>query len=276
VINLKTINFLKFDAEKKEELRLNIIVILKQTFDTEEKISIANGEVSENGVNFIINPYDEYALEEAIKLKEENGGEVTVISVGPQRVESSLRVALAMGVDKAILVDDESLFGDEYTISNVLASIIKGKEYDLIIAGNMSVDNGSGQVAQRLAELLDINHVGTVTKLTIDSGKAVVERDAEGNSEIIEASLPLLLTAQQGLNEPRYPSLPGIMKAKKKPIDHITASDLGVTAEEIKSQTLVTDLFLPAKKSAGKVLEGEIQEQVQELVQLLRAEAKVI
>lgn len=255
---------------------MNIIVIMKQTFDTEEKISIKDGQINESGVKYIINPYDEYALEEAIKLKEQFGGEVTLISVGPARVESSLRVGLAIGVDKTILIDDESLFGDEYTISKVLAAVVKDLSYDLILGGNMSVDNGSGQVAQRLAEELNINHVGTVTKLTIDSGKAIVERDAEGNTEIIEAALPLLLTAQQGLNEPRYPSLPGIMKAKKKPIEHLAASDLNLNAEEIQSQTIVTDLFLPPEKSAGKILAGEIPEQVQELVQLLRAEAKVI
>ena len=196
-------------------------------------------------------------------------------SVGPSRVESSLRVGLALGY-KAIRIDDESLFGDEYTISKVLAAVIKNLSYDLILGGNMSIDNGSGEVAQRLAEQLNINHVGTVTKLTIDSGKAIVERDAEGNTEIIEASLPLLLTAQQGLNEPRYPSLPGIMKAKKRPIEHVSAADLTLNAEEIQPQTVITDLFLPPEKSAGKILKGEIPQQVQELAQLLRTEAKVI
>ncbi|MEL4024266.1 electron transfer flavoprotein subunit beta/FixA family protein [Lysinibacillus endophyticus] len=255
---------------------MNIIVIMKQTFDTEEKITIKDGQINESGVNYIINPYDEYALEEAIKLKEEFGGEVTLISIGPDRVESSLRVGLAVGVDKAILVDDEALFGDEYTTSKVLAAIIKDLSYDIILGGNMSVDNGSGQVAQRLAEELDISHVGTVTSLKVESGVAIVERDAEGNTEIIEAPLPLLLTAQQGLNDPRYPSLPGIMKAKKKPIQHINASDLGINPEEIKAQTVVTDVFLPPEKKAGKVLSGEIPEQAKELVNLLRSEAKVI
>jgi electron transfer flavoprotein beta subunit len=140
----------------------------------------------------------------------------------------------------------------------------------------MSIDNGSGQVAQRLAEELNIDHVGTVIKLTIESGKAILERDAEGNTETIEASLPLLVTAQQGLNEPRYPSLPGIMKAKKKPIEHVSASDLGVNPEEIQARTIILDQYLPARKEAGKVLKGELQEQTKELVQLLRQEAKVI
>jgi len=255
---------------------MNIAVILKQTFDTEEKIVLKNGQISEDGVQFIINPYDEYAVEEAIKLKEEFGGEVTVISVGPNRVETSLRTALAMGADKAIIVDDESLFGDEYKISKVLAAVLKRNSYDLILGGNMSVDTGAGQVAQRVAELLGIAHVGTVLKLTVDSDKVILERDAEGNTEIIEAPLPLLITAQQGLNEPRYPSLPGIMKAKKKPMERLSASVLGINPDEIPSKTEVLDQFLPPQKEAGKILKGEIPEQAKELVQLLRTEAKVI
>ena len=121
-----------------------------------------------------------------------------------------------MGADKAIIVDDESLFGDEYKISKVLAAVLKRNSYDLILGGNMSVDTGAGQVAQRVAEELDIAHVGTVTKLTIESDKAIVERDAEGNTEIIEAPLPLLVTAQQGLNEPRYPSLTWYYESEKE------------------------------------------------------------
>lgn len=255
---------------------MNILVILKQTFDTEEKISIQNGRIQEDGVEFIINPYDEYAVEEAIKLRDEFGGEVTVITIGPNRAENALRTALAMGTDKAILVDDESLFGDEYTISKVLAAVIRKRSYDLILAGNMSVDNGAGQVALRLAEELGIAHVASATKLTIESAKATVVRDVEGDSEIIEAALPLLVTAQQGLNEPRYPSLPGIMKAKKKPLERLVADEIGINAEDIQAKTEILDQYLPPKKEAGKVLSGELVDQVRELVQLLRQEAKVI
>lgn len=255
---------------------MNIFVILKQTFDTEEKISIQNGRIQEDGVEFIINPYDEYAVEEAIKLREEFGGEVTAITVGPGRAENALRTALAMGADKAILVDDESLFGDEYTISKVLAAVIRERSFDLILAGNMSVDNGAGQVALRLAEELGIAHVASATKLTIESAKATVVRDVEGDSEIIEATLPLVVTAQQGLNEPRYPSLPGIMKAKKKPLERLTSDDIGVNAEDVQAKTEILDQYLPPKKEAGKVLSGELGDQVTELIQLLRQEAKVI
>ncbi|MFT9849789.1 electron transfer flavoprotein subunit beta/FixA family protein [Aneurinibacillus sp. REN35] len=254
---------------------MNILVCLKQTFDTEEKIVLENGNISEDGVEFIINPYDEYAVEEAIKLRDEHGGEVTVITVGPDRAESSLRTALAMGADKAVIVDDEDITTDEYSIAKILAAVIKDREFDIILGGNMAVDNGSGQVGPRLAEELNIAQVTTITKLDVDGGKATIERDVEGDVEVIEVSLPVLVTAQQGLNEPRYPSLPGIMKAKKKPMERLTVDDLTIEGD-VAAKTEVVETYLPPKKEAGRILNGEVQDQVKELVQLLRNEAKVI
>ena len=255
---------------------MKILVLLKQTFDTEEKIVLKNGKVSEEGVKFVINPYDEYAVEEAVAIKEKHGGEVTVVTVGPPRAEAALRTALAMGVDKAIIVDDESVFGDEYMISKVLAIVAKRDSYDLILGGYMAVDDGAAQVGPRLAEELGIVHISTITNLEVEDGKVRVEKDVEGDTEIIEAATPVLLTAQQGLNEPRYPSLPGIMKAKKKPIERIIAADLGLNIEEILSKTEVTEQYLPLEKTAGKILQGELPQQVSELVESLRFEAKVV
>ena len=255
---------------------MNILAVIKQTFDTEEKVTIKDGQINEDGVEFIINPYDEFAVEEAIKLKEEFGGEVTVITVGPSRAENALRTALAMGADKAVIVDDESLFGDEFTTSKVLAAAIKDQNFDIILTGNTSIDNGAGQTGPRLAEELGIAHVSTITKLSIDGSTATVVRDVEGDSEVLEVSLPLLVTAQQGLNEPRYPSLPGIMKAKKKPLARLSADDLNLNPDDIKAKTEIVDQYLPPKKEAGRVLSGELNSQVSELVQLLRNEAKVI
>ncbi|ERI08178.1 electron transfer flavoprotein subunit beta/FixA family protein [Aneurinibacillus aneurinilyticus] len=254
---------------------MNILVCLKQTFDTEEKIVLENGTISEDGVEFIMNPYDEYAVEEAITLRDEHGGEVTVITVGPERAESALRTALAMGADKAVIVDDEEIHTDEYSVAKILAAVIKDREYDIILGGNMAVDNGSGQVGPRLAEELNIAQVTTITKLSVDGGKATIERDVEGDTETIEVSLPVLVTAQQGLNEPRYPSLPGIMKAKKKPMERLTIDDLGIDGE-VAAKTSVIETFLPPKKEAGRILSGDVADQVKELVQLLRNEAKVI
>lgn len=255
---------------------MNILVCLKQTFDTEERIVLENGTIKEDGVKFVINPYDEYAVEEAIRLKEENDGEVVVISVGPSRAEEALRTALAMGADEAILVDDPALFGDEYTAAKVLAAVIKQRSFDIILAGNQAVDDGSGQVAVRLAEELGIPHISTLTKLVVDGDKVIGHRDAEGDEEIVEAKLPVLVTAQQGLNEPRYPSLIGIRKAGKKPLTSVNAAGLGLSLDEIQARTVVTETFLPEQKSAGRILSGELSDQVKELVQALKTTEKVI
>lgn len=255
---------------------MNIVVILKQTFDTEEKIIIENGEIVNDQAQLIINPYDEYAVEEAIKLKELHGGEVTVVTVGQSEAESALRTALAMGADNALLIENEDdLPLDESGIAKVLAAAIKEKEFDIILGGNMSVDNGASQVGPRLAEELDIPHVATIKKLEIDGRKVKVERDVEGDLEIIESTLPILVTAQQGLNEPRYPSLPGIMKAKKKPLQELEIEDLELDEEDLEPSSKIVDYYLPKKKQEGRILNGEIQTQVDELVQLLRAEVKI-
>lgn len=255
---------------------MNIIVCIKQTFDTEARIVLENDAVKEDGVQFILNPYDEYAVEEAITLKEATGGMVTVVTVGPARVEEAIRTALAMGADEAIHVADEAAFGDEVTVSEVLAAVIKGRPYDLIIAGNQAVDDGSGQVAVRVAELLGIPHISTVTKLEINGGEVVAERDAEGDTEIVSAPLPALVTAQQGLNEPRYPSLIGIRKASKKPLTKMTVAELGLDAQAIASRVSAVALFLPAAKGAGRVLEGDTAARAQTLLHELRQTNKVL
>lgn len=254
---------------------MNLIVCLKQTFDTEEKVLIENGQVSEDGAKFIINPYDEYALEEAIRLKEQHGGEVTVITIGSSRAENALRTALAMGVDHAVLIKDERLMGDEFTTSKVLAAVIKDKKFDLILSGYMSVDNGAGQGGLRLAQELDIAHVNAITKLEVQGSQIVVERDVEGDVEIIEALLPIVITAQQGLNEPRYPSLPGIMKAKRKPIQELNAEDLSIDLSQVRAKTKIMDQVLPPKRKEGRILQGELSDQVSELAELLQGEVNI-
>ncbi|PID25026.1 electron transfer flavoprotein subunit beta/FixA family protein [Sporosarcina sp. P7] len=257
---------------------MNIYALVKRTFDTEEKISISNGAIAEDGAEFIINPYDEYAVEEAIKLRDEHGGEVTVLSIGNEDSEKQLRTALAMGADKAVLINIEDDIDDidEYTSARVIADYLKDKDADLILAGNVAIDGGSGQVGPRVAELLGINYVTTITELKIDGTNATVVRDVEGDSETIETSLPILVTAQQGLNEPRYPSLPGIMKAKKKPLEDLEFDDLDLEEDDVEAKTETKEVFLPPAKSAGRVLEGEPADQAAELIKLLRNEAKVI
>lgn len=257
---------------------MNIYVLLKRTFDTEERLTVSNGRINEDGAEFIINPYDEYAVEEAIRVRDAHGGEITVVTVGTEEAEKELRTALAMGADKAVLIntEDDIENGDQFTTAKILAEYLKDKDADLILGGNVAIDGGSGQVAPRVAELLSIPYVTTITKLKIDGQKVTITRDVEGDSEVIETSLPLLVTAQQGLNEPRYPSLPGIMKAKKKPLEELELDDLDLEEDDVEAKTKTLEIYLPPKKEAGRVLQGELDAQVKELVAALRNEAKVI
>ncbi len=250
---------------------------MKRTFDTEEKIVIKNGKVSEDGAEFIINPYDEYAIEEAIKLREEHGGEVTVVTIGEDEAEKQLRTALAMGADKAVLINNEDVAaGDPSATATILAAFLKEKDLDIILAGNVTVDGSTGQVGPRLAEELGMTVVTAITKLVVDGDNAKIERDVEGDIEVIEAKLPLLVTCQQGLNEPRYPSLPGIMKAKKKPLETLELDDLDLDEEDVEEKLKTIEIFLPPVKGAGKILEGDLEQQAKELISLLKTEAKVI
>ncbi|MBM7606906.1 electron transfer flavoprotein beta subunit [Lysinibacillus composti] len=257
---------------------MNIFVLVKRTFDTEEKITISGGKIQDDGAEYIINPYDEYAIEEAIQVRDAKGGKVTVVTIGGEDAEKQLRTALAMGADEAVLINTEDDLDelDQYSTALILAEYFKDKEVDLILAGNVAIDGGTGQVGPRVADLLGINYVTTITDLKIDGTSVKIVRDIEGDSEIIETSLPLLVTAQQGLNEPRYPSLPGIMKAKKKPLAELELDDLDIDEDDVEVKVETVEVFLPPKKEAGRILQGELSEQVKELVNLLHSEAKVV
>lgn len=249
---------------------MEILVLLKQTFDTEAKIAVKNGRIADDDVTMVINPYDEYAVEEALKLREAFGGTVTVASVGPDRVEEALRRALAMGADEAVLIAPPAAAVDEMTVAHLLADWAKGKQFDLVLAGNVSVDSGAGQTALRFAEIMGLPHVAAALKLEIADGKATVSRDAEGDTEIIEVALPALVTAQQGLNEPRYPSVPGIMKAKRKTIARVEASGA------VAANTVTTSVFQAEQNRRNTIIKGSPAEQAKQLVGLLRGEAKVV
>ena len=257
---------------------MKIAVLLKQTFDTEAKISIdAAGQISRQGVSLIINPYDEYAVEEALRLKEKHGGEVTVVSAGAPEAQDALRQALAMGADKALLVTDEALAGgDEYTAAVVLAKALGTLEYDLVLAGWRAIDDGSSQVAVRVAELLGLPQVNVVVKLEVEGGKALATREIEGGSEIVEVSLPAVITAQKGLNEPRYPSMKGIMQAKKKPMQKLSLADLGLETAQVAPKVKAVSYFLPSPRAGGRIIPGEGPDAARELCRLLREEAKMI
>ena len=264
---------------------MNILVCLKQVPDTETQIKIAQDgkSIVTDNIKWIMNPYDEYAVEEALRLKEQFGGEVTIISVGPSRVMESIRTALAMGADKGILVDDSSIaVSDSLCVSRILAAVIKNLSYDIILCGKQSVDNDQGLAGSILAELLGIPQISVVTKLEVseDGTSLKAQREIEGSTLVVGAPLPALITAQKGLNEPRYASLPGIMKAKKKPLDVKTLADLGLDANqvgEVGSKIKVVQITPPKEREAGKMVEGETpQEKSAELARLLHEEAKVI
>lgn len=256
---------------------MDIYVLLKKTFDPEDRIEISDGEIDGDVADFIINPYDEYAIEEAIIQRDKHGGKVTVVTIGDDHSEKQLRTALAMGADRAVLINTEEDLeeGDQYTTTKILEAFFRNKEIDLIFAGNVAIDEASGQVGPRLATILDIPYITTIVGLKIEGSMVKIEKDVEGDIEKIEASLPILLTCQQGLNEPRYPSLPGIMKARNKPLEELDIDDLGLS-EEVQPKTRTIDVFLPPEKKAGEILEGELEDQVKELVSLLKTEVKIL
>lgn len=259
---------------------MKIVVLMKQTFDTEAKIGLgSDGKIAAEGASNIINPYCEFAVEEAIRIVENSGsGEITLLTVGSDSAVESLRQALAMGADKAVLVDNSELAGaDEYAIAKVLAKALAGMEYDLVLGGMKAIDDGSGQVAIRVGELLDVPHVNMVTKLEINGSSLTATREIEGGSEVIEVQTPALITAQKGLNEPRYPALKNIMKAKKKELKNVSLADLGLSAADVASKFVVEGYSLPQPRQAGvKIEEATPQESAKKLVSLLREQAKVV
>lgn len=248
---------------------MNIVVCVSQTPDTTTKIQIDGDgrSIATAGVKFILNPYDEFAVEEALRLREANGGEVTLVCVGDASAKENIRLGLAMGADRAILVADEQK-ADSFSVASQLAGVIREIGPDLVLMGRQSIDFDSAQMGPTVAELLDLPSISFVTDLTIDGASVRAERDIEGGTEVVEASLPCVITAQKGLNEPRYPKLPDIMKAKKKPIEEREGSPAEPRVETITMRK-------PEEKGAGKIMDYS-EENVRELVRLLREEAKVI
>ncbi len=264
---------------------MNIIVCLKQVPDTESQIKIGSDGVSiaTDDIKWVMNPYDEFGVEEALRLKEKHGGEVTVIGLGPKRVTESIRTALAMGADKGILVTDDAVEGsDALATAKAIAAAVKDLEYDLIFTGQRGVDDDQGLVGAALAEQLGIPQLSLIVKVEVseDGSSVKVERPIEGETLVIESSLPALITAQKGLNEPRYASLPGIMKAKKKPLEEKSLADLGLDAAEFGTgarKLKILELTPPPAREAGKIVEGETpQEKAAALAKLLHEEAKVL
>ena len=260
---------------------MKIAVLLKQVLDTEAKIRIASSgtDVEKEGETHIANPYDEYAVEEALKIREAQGGEVTVLSLGGEKAKEALRTAVAMGSDNPILISDPLFAGiDPGATAAVLAKALGKIEYDLILCGKQAIDDDSSYVPIAIAEMLDLPHVSIVTKLDIANGSAMAQRQSDAGVEVLTVTLPAVITCQKGLNEPRYPSLPGMMKAKRKEIPVWGAAELGIDAAFVKenTMTMVESLTLPPARSAGRLLQGDPAQVAADLVKALREEKKVV
>lgn len=260
---------------------MNIFVFVKRVPDTESKIRInqETGRIVEEGLNFVLNPYDEYAVEEALRLREGKGGKVTIISVGPEEALVVLKKCLAMGADEAVLLkDDTPETYDGLRIAKIIVSAIEKKfpEFDLLLFGKQSVGADNEQVPAMVADLMGLPQVNVVTKLEIEGNKGLAHREIEGALEKASFSLPAVISAQKGLNEPRYETLKGIMAAKRKEIPILALEDLGLKEEELVSNLEMVKLEGPPPRQAGQIVQEEPDVAAKKLVQYLHEEAKVI
>ena len=250
---------------------MKIAVCVKRVPDTEARIKIAadGRSIDESGVKFVLNPYDEYAVEEALRRKESAGsGEVVVIALGPEAAQETIRTALAMGADRGVLLKTEQRVLDPLVVARALVAEIKDGGYDLVLFGKLAVDDYHHAVGPMVAELLGLPGVSAAARLELGDGKGTAEREVEGGVEVVEFPLPAVLTADKGLNEPRYPALKGIMAAKKKPLDE---REVQLLAPRLQ----VGKLEEPPERPAGRVV-GSGTDAVPELVRLLREEARVL
>ena len=264
---------------------MKILVLIKQVPDSTTNIKIAadGSDINRAGVKMVVNPFSEFAIEQAVRVRESHSDveQITVLTIGPAGAADALRTALALGADDAIHLQDEAFDGlDELQQAAVIAEAVGDAAYDLIFRGKQEIDLDSGQTGPALAELLDIPHVGAATKFELaDDGKSfTANRRIEGADEVVEVSLPALVTCEKGLCEARYPSLPNLMKAKKKPVRVMTSADVPGFAElvaEIGGSTMDRLEPLP-ERPPGKIIDGEPEQAAAELVRLLREEAKAI
>ena len=250
---------------------MEIAVCIKRVPDSETRVKIAaDGKtIDEAGVKFVMNPYDEFAVEEALRRKEKAGaGEVAVFCLGPAAAQETIRTALATGADRGVLLRVDKIPTDPFEAAKLIAAELKGTTWDLILFGRMAIDDYNTQVGTLVAELLGLPCVTAVSHLDIDGTKGVAEREIEGGIEVVDFSLPAVLTTDKGLNEPRYPALKGIMAAKKKPLE-VKPAQPGAGALEVVALTP------PPERKEGRIVGGGAGA-VGELVRLLREEAKVL
>ena len=249
---------------------MNIAVCMKQTPDTTTRVRIADDgkRIAEDGISYVINPYDEFAIEEALQITEKHGGEVTLVSLGPASIEKTIREGLAMGAHKAVRVNVERMPDDPTVAAGALAAALKDGGYDLILFGKQAVDSDHNAVPAMVGQALDLPTITVVLKLEIGPEGGTAHREVEGGTESIPFTLPAVIAAQRNLNEPRYRSLKGIMQAKKKTIEVVDAA-------LPEAKMVVESLEYPPEKQAGKLFKNGAGDAA-EVVRLLREEAKVI
>lgn len=258
---------------------MNILVAVKSVVDVELNIRVKDGKVVEEGLNYVLNRWDETAVEAALQIKEAVGGEVTAVTIGPERSGEALRKALAMGADKGVHVNDPAAEGsDSFGFARILAKVAEKVPHDLIILGKQAQDTDMGATGASLAEMLGLPQVINVIHIEPAEGKMDVHRLGDNGREVVEVTLPALITANDSLNEPRLASLRGIMQAKKKPMDVMTLADLGVDPGQVGqagARIEVTEFASPPTRAAGKKFEGDEQEITLEVMNLLVNEAKI-
>ncbi len=256
----------------------NIYVCIKQVPDTETKIKLAadSNSIDTAGIKWIMSPYDEFAVEEALRLKEKNAGStVTVLSAGPARVVETIRIALAMGADTGIHIELPETADNNMAAKAVAAALKREAKVDIIFTGKEAIDDGAAQTSQLIAEYYGVPYGTVILNAEYGAGTVKCKREIEGGAfEILELPLPALIAAQKGMNEPRYATLPNIMKAKKKEVKSLKAADVGVSDADQKIR--YKNLQLPPPKQAGKKIAGDPAAQAKELVRLLHEEAKVV
>lgn len=253
---------------------MNIFVLVKQVPDTETQIKTSGAGINEAGIKWIVSPFDEHALEEALRQKEKTGASVTAVTLGPERCTEALRTAYALGVDKAVHIKDDSynVLDLGYTAAT-LAAYLKEAGADLILAGHIAIDSQSSMVPSMIAQHLGVASINNAIELNIDGDKVSVKREIEGGTATMESSVPVVITAAKGLNEPRYPSLKGIMASKKKQIETKEVSELSIEAARVE----VLGMEPPPPRPPGRIIEGDsVEAKAAELVKALREEVKVI
>jgi electron transfer flavoprotein beta subunit len=255
---------------------MNILVCIKQVPDMESKFKV-NGEgnwYDSADLAWRMNEYDEYAVEQAVQLKEQAGGDLTVLCIGPERVKETMKKALAMGCDRGIHVaDDDSFKKDPFSIASIIAEHAKTKAYDVIFTGLQSQDRGSAQVGVLTAETLGIPCVTTIVGFVFADGKITVKRELEGGVKaVVKMPVPAVVTCQLGLNTPRYPTLPNIMKAKKKELLTVPVADLLKVSAVQETKTF----YFPEKKGGGLILEGDITDLADKLIKILKEKTAVL